>query len=88
MLGIGPYPYPGQEDADIINAGKESVTYLPGTSNFSSSDSFAMIRGRHVDITVLGTLEVSASGTVQSECSFFPSLTGQPFLTWRDCFRF
>lgn len=62
LLGIGPYPVRGQEDADLINAGKETVSYTQGSSIFSSSDSFAMIRGRHVDLTILGALEVSQYG--------------------------
>jgi 3-oxoacid CoA-transferase len=62
LLGMGPYPQPGQQDADLINAGKETVSFLPGSSIFSSSDSFAMIRGRHVDLTILGALEVGQYG--------------------------
>lgn len=62
LLGTGPYPLPGEQDADIVNAGKETVSYLPGSSTFQSSESFAMIRGQHIDITILGALQVSAQG--------------------------
>src|SRR5438309_5735139 len=64
MLGIGPYPIQGQEDSDLINAGKETVSEMPGTSYFSSADSFAMIRGGHIDLSVLGAMEVDEEGSI------------------------
>jgi 3-oxoacid CoA-transferase subunit B len=64
MLGIGPFPIEGQEDPDLINAGKETVSEMPGTSYFSSADSFAMIRGGHIDFSVLGAMEVDEEGSL------------------------
>ena len=64
MLGMGPFPYEGEEDADLINAGKQTITELPTSSFFSSSDSFAMIRGGHIDLTFLGAMEVAENGDI------------------------
>jgi len=64
MLGVGPYPLEGEEDPDLINAGKETVSEIPGTSFFSSVESFAMIRGGHIDLTVLGAMEMDEEGSI------------------------
>ena len=64
VLGMGPFPFEGEEDADIINAGKQTITTLPGASFFDSAMSFSMIRGKHVDLTILGAMEVSENGDI------------------------
>ena len=64
MLGMGPYPFAGEEDADLINAGKETITEIPQSSYFDSAASFAMIRGSHIDLTILGALQVSQDGSL------------------------
>ena len=64
MLGMGPFPFAGEEDADLINAGKQTITELPETSYFSSADSFAMIRGGHIDLSILGAMEVAENGDI------------------------
>ena len=64
MLGVGPYPFEGQEDPDLINAGKETISELPGSCYFSSADSFAMIRGGHIDLSILGAMEVDQHGNL------------------------
>lgn len=64
VLGMGPFPYDGEEDADIINAGKQTITTLPGASFFDSATSFSMIRGKHVDLTILGAMEVAENGDI------------------------
>ena len=64
MLGIGPFPFEGEEDPDLINAGKQTISELPNSCYFSSADSFAMIRGGHIDLTILGAMEVSETGDI------------------------
>lgn len=64
VLGMGPFPFEGEEDADVINAGKQTITTLPGASFFDSATSFSMIRGKHVDLTILGAMEVAENGDI------------------------